>query len=173
MPLLEITYAEQEVQALESDTKVEVDYRMDYFQESDVFLKTAMIVLIIGIVLVALAIAIRIFFFCKINPPSLLGASSCSVYASRIIYYICDCWATIMFYVAFFVNAYWFIMYKLQDNAHLLMPSARFTSAYDIFFYFFISILATKTAAIILEVVHQSTADIFVLDWEAPKPTES
>jgi len=59
-----------------------------------------------------------------------------------------------MFWLAFFYNGYWFIIYKLQNNAFLLLPSTQETnSVYDQFLIYFYIILAFKTAAVLLMIV--------------------
>ena len=75
-----------------------------------------------------------------------------------------------MFYVCFFTTAYWFIFYKMQKNAKLLLPSfSGFNEPYEFFHIFFLVILATKTIAVFMKIVIQSKADIFIMDWEKPK----
>jgi len=65
---------------------------------------------------------------------------------------------------------YWFVFYKMQKNAKLLLPSTvLLDNAYKFFNVFFLIILATKTAAIILKVIIQSRVDVFIMDWEAEK----
>jgi hypothetical protein len=43
--------------------------------------------------------------------------------AYKIVYYILDVWSEIMFWILFFVTLYWFVSYKLQANAYVLLPS--------------------------------------------------
>lgn len=64
-------------------------------------------------------------------------------------------------------------MFKTQDNAYILLPTINpvgdMISSYDIFFGFYVVTLATKTLAILLRIIEQSSVDIFIMDWEKPK----
>lgn len=79
-------------------------------------------------------------------------------------------WSTMMFWVSFFVNGYWFIMYKMQDNALLLMPSTEeINSLYAMFFVVFLVILVFKTLAVLYKIIEQANADVILMDWEKPR----
>ena len=81
--------------------------------------------------------------------------------------FICDVWSNLMFAVYFFICMYWFIMYKMQSNAYILMPQRNVeNSTYDIFFIFLVIILAAKNLAILMTIIDQTSADIFIMDWE-------
>lgn len=75
-----------------------------------------------------------------------------------------------MFILSLFVHFWWFVFFKYSEAADILMPTINPTdtdwSAYDVFFIFFIAILACKTLAVILKIVEQTSADIFIMDWE-------
>lgn len=61
-------------------------------------------------------------------------------------------------------------MYKMQSNAYLLLPSINiYSEAYGAFKVVFFITLATKTVAMLMRVVEQSRADIFLMDWEVPR----
>ena len=78
-----------------------------------------------------------------------------------------DVWSNIMFMVYFILTGYWFIMYKMQSNAYILLPQRNVeNSTYDIFYAFLIAIIATKSVAILLTILDQTNADIFIMDWE-------
>jgi hypothetical protein len=75
-----------------------------------------------------------------------------------------------MFWVSFFTTMYWFIFYKMQKNAKLLLPSTVMLNyAYNFFNAFALVILILQTLACITKVLIQVNADIFVMDWEKPK----
>ena len=61
-----------------------------------------------------------------------------------------------------------FILYKGGSNASILMPQ-RYdveNSAYRRFYIYLWCIAVTKMLAIIMAIIDQATADIFVIDWE-------
>lgn len=59
-------------------------------------------------------------------------------------------------------------MYKLQDNAYLLLPSTE-ENFYEIFHIIFVVTLSCKTAAVLYRVCEQSNADVILMDWEKPR----
>lgn len=76
-----------------------------------------------------------------------------------------------MFWIVFFTSAYWFVTYKLQANAYVLLPSVDdWDSSYKIFDIVFGFILALRFIAIIMKIIEQSTVDIFLIDWETADP---
>ena len=61
-------------------------------------------------------------------------------------------------------------MYKMSDNAYLLLPSTNEQlSLYAIFFVLFVIMLVFKTFAIVYRIVEQSNVDVVLMDWERPK----
>ncbi len=104
----------------------------------------------------------------------MLGQNFKSQFFLKSIYFLCDEWGTIMFWVSFFVNGYWFIMYKLQSNAYLLLPSTQGASnLYSTFHIIFLITLSTKTFSVLFKVCDQGTADIILIDWERPHKISS
>ena len=88
-------------------------------------------------------------------------------FAGRLLLMLSDVWSNIMFMVYFILTGYWFIMYKMQSNAYILLPQRNVeNSTYDIFYAFLIAIIATKSVAILLTILDQTNADIFIMDWE-------
>lgn len=76
-----------------------------------------------------------------------------------------------MFWIVFFVAAYWFITFKMQANAYVLLPSIDdWNDSYKIFDIIFGFILAFRLLAVIMKIIEQSTVDIFLIDWESPDP---
>jgi len=168
VPLLSITYEEMKTNLITEDTNVKVSYLIEYYQSGAGFLNTTLILLIISQVLILCIVIIKVVYFCRANPPTLLGAKFRAFFTFRLVYFVCDTWANYSFYVGFFVTFYWFIMYKMQDYAYLLLPNAENSGAYAVFEYFFYAVLASKTVAIILQIVYQATADVLIIDWEKP-----
>ena len=72
-----------------------------------------------------------------------------------------------MFWILFFISGYWFIVYKLQAEAYVLLPSVDdWDSSYMIFDIVFGIILAFRLLSIVFKIVEQSKIDIFLIDWE-------
>lgn len=61
-------------------------------------------------------------------------------------------------------------MYKMQDNAYLLLPSTEAEdSFYVTFTIIFLITVSFKTVAVLYRIVEQSTADVILMDWEKPR----
>ena len=91
----------------------------------------------------------------------------------KLAYLTLDVWSGIMFWITFFTSAYWFVTYKLQANAFVLLPSIDndWATTYRIFDTIFGLVLAFRFLSIILCIVEQCSVDIFLIDWEpAPDP---
>lgn len=71
----------------------------------------------------------------------------------QTVFFVIDEWSTMMFWVSFFINGYWFIMYKMQDNAYLLLPSTEEKqSFYYTFTVIFLITVSFKTIAVLYRI---------------------
>ena len=65
-----------------------------------------------------------------------------------------DVWSGIMFWIIFFTSGYWFITYKLQANAYVLLPSVDdWSNTYKVFDTIFGLVLALRFVAIIMSII--------------------
>ena len=119
-------------------------------------------------VLVLLVVALRMVYWTKMNPARYQAKRFVRAFLWKLVFYITDVGSNLLFSVYFFVTMYWFITYKMQENAHILMPQRNIdNSTYDFFFRFLVVILVAKTVAILMSIIDQSAStDIFVIDWE-------
>eukprot|EP00347_Sterkiella_histriomuscorum_P018733 403344384 len=170
-PYLEITYKEKQSNLIHSNTVTHVRFVMDYFQDMTKFWRDIMIAFIVFHVLIVGIIAFRLYAFIKQNPPSLLPGKFMKILIWKMIYLIADVWSEIMFWILFFTSAYWFVTYKIQANAYILLPSVDdWESSYRIFDIVFGFILAMRLIAVVMKIIEQSTVDIFLIDWEVVDP---
>lgn len=153
-----------------SSTKASLNFEVDYFQSATRYIKTIRGIFIAANILIGLIVVVRMYYFIQHNPPLVLGQKFSRLFAVRFIQVLCDEWSSIIFWFLFFVNLYFFVMYKMQTNAHLLLPSINiYSGAYEAFKVVFFITLATKTIAMIMRIIDQSNADIFLMDWEVPR----
>lgn len=119
-------------------------------------------------VLVLLVVALRMVYWTKMNPARYQAKRFVRAFLWKLVFYITDVGSNLLFSVYFFVTMYWFITYKMQENAHILMPQRDIeNSAYDFFYLFLVIITACKTVAILMAIVDQSSqTEVFVIDWE-------
>lgn len=79
-----------------------------------------------------------------------------------------------MFWFLFFTTMYWFVVYKLQTNAFVLMPSVDdWEHSYRIFYFIFGFILGCKLVVMVMKIIEQGRIDIFFIDWERLKMHQS
>ena len=73
-----------------------------------------------GVVL--LVVALRMYYWVKMNPPRFRARKFGMAFAGKLFFVLCDVWSNFMFMIYFILTGYWFIMYKMQSNAYILMP---------------------------------------------------
>lgn len=118
------------------------------------FEQAAEIIIYVFNALVILVVIIRMSYWVKMNPPKLYASKFGLAFTWKVFFYLCDVWSNIMFMVYFIISMYWFIMYKLQANAYILMPQRNVSnSTYDIFFTYLVVIVAAKTLAVLLAII--------------------
>lgn len=147
-----------------------VTYFVDYYEDISEQNSALLGILIATNILIFFVIVFRIYYHYKHNPPAVLGPKFTQNIITHSIFYIIDEWSYIMFWVTFFVTGYWFINYKMSTRAVLLLPSTAATdSFYEKFDVIFYMMLAFRTAAVLFRIVQQSSADIYLMDWEKPR----
>jgi hypothetical protein len=125
----------------------------DYYEEVNSFENAAEIILYVSNALVLIIVIIRMRYWVKMNPPVFRARKFGMAFAWKVLFYLCDVWSNIMFLVYFLITMYWFIMYKMQSNAYILMPQRNVeNSTYDVFFIFLVLIIAAKTLAVLLTI---------------------
>jgi Meckelin (Transmembrane protein 67) len=164
-PYIDIAYRESKQTAERVDS---VSFIMDYYQEMDYFWKQILIAFLIFQVVIAVIVGSRLAVFLRQNPKELLKDKFCKVLTFKLIYLIMDVWAGIMFWIIFFTSAYWFVTYKLQGQAYLLLPSIdNWGTSYRVFDAIFGIVLAFRFLSIVFAIFEQASVDIFLIDWEA------
>ena len=166
-PLVEISYREYSTDLVTENTQTHASFKFEYYEDGASFEDAAEIVLYVFNALVLLVVAIRMYFWIQLNPPRFFAKQFAVAFGWRFLFYVTDVWSNIMFLVYFIITMYWFIMYKLQANAYILMPQTDIPdSTYDTFFIFLCAIIAAKTVAVLMAIIDQTNVDIFVMDWE-------
>lgn len=153
MPLLYIDFEERPVNSINSDTTVLISYFVDFFEDVTSVTNDLIGIFVTANVIVAAIVIVRIYNWIKHNPTLILGAKFAQRLVLQICFFIIDEWSTMMFWLSFFINGYWFIMYKMQDNAYLLLPSTEEKdSFYSTFIVLFIITMSFKTAAVLYRI---------------------
>ena len=166
-PLLEIDYREYNTAIVNESDEIPGNFNFEYYETATSFEHDAAIVVWVFNGVSLIIAAVRIHYWTRLNPAAFMRRKFCMAFARKLVYYLCDVWSNTMFMVYFVLTAYWFIMYKMQANAYLLLPQRNVdNSTYDLFFAFLVTIIATKLIAVFLCVIEQTSADVFVMDWE-------
>lgn len=166
-PLLEITYTEHLTSVITKTSEVPAAFYFEYYEEVNDFENAAEIIVYVSNALVLIIVLMRMYYWYKLNPPQFLARKFGPSFAWKLFVYLTDTWSNIMFMVYFLISGYWFFFYKMQANASVLMPQRDVpNSTYDVFFIFLVTIISAKTVAILLVIFEQSSADIFIMDWE-------
>ena len=171
-PLLEITYVEKQATFIEPSSTIKATYFMDYYQGVPLFEKRVRWGLGCAIFLVAVVVLWRSITFRGRNPAGKVGRGGrdlwCKLFTLKFIYEVANASSVIMIYALFFVSAWWFTFYKMAARVHILLPSTQpgRDSMYTAFTWIFIWTLVAKTVAVLLKILEQSEADVFIMDWE-------
>ena len=64
---------------------------------------------------------------------------------------------------------YWFIFYKLENRAYVLLPLGYWRPIYRNFDILFGLLASAKLIVIFLKMASQTSYDVFFIDWEKPK----
>ena len=85
-----------------------------------------------------------------------------------------DFFSTLYFWFLFFMIGYWFIFFKLQERVFLFMPThLTYWDNFKQYDYLFGFVTASKLLYVIVTVVLNSEFDVFLIDWERPKPQKN
>jgi len=152
-PYVEMVYRERMANMIHSTTKAKVEFVMDYYQDMANFWKSILIAFIIFQVLIVLVVAAKMYYFVKQNPKDLLKEKFTTVFFRKLPHVFLDIWSGIMFWILFFTTAYWFITFKLQANAYVLLPSIDdWATSYLVFDTIFGLVLAFRFLSIVLTI---------------------
>ena len=81
-----------------------------------------MVVFILLNILVGVVTVIRMAIWSRYHPSSFSPDNYGWFVLFTLIFTLADTWAFIFFWFLFFVTGYWFIVFKLQESAFILLP---------------------------------------------------
>jgi hypothetical protein len=159
--MLFLEFEEYAVNTIQPETTTRLTYFVDYYEDTTqarTILLTFFVILNIW-VLTMVGCKMRVFmshnpqatFVTKANEAEVIQTSRyLYTMIGQLIFLVLDVWATYVNYFCVVVCGYWFIMYKMQDNAHLLMPSKEESlSLESVFIGVFITMFVAKNLAVI------------------------
>jgi hypothetical protein len=93
------------------------------------------------------------YYFVKQNPRELLKERFTSTFFKKLPHVFLDAWSGIMFWILLFTTAYWFITFKLQANAFVLLPSLDdWATSYQVFDAIFGLVLAFRFLSMLMTI---------------------
>ncbi len=126
MPVLVIDYEERLVSDVTAQTsglhKATIKLQSEYTSSVASFWSTILVVFIILHIMVGLITVVRMCIWSRYHPPSFSPDNYCWFVVWILVFTLADTWAFIFFWFLFFTSGYWFIVFKLQENAFLLLP---------------------------------------------------
>lgn len=153
-PLLQLDFEERFTSQINRDTKTQVTYFVDYYQDMTAVYSTLIALFVITNLIALIAIVVRICYHYKHNPPKVMGTKFTQNIVTHSLFYVIDEWSYYTFWFCFFVCGYWFLMYKMSNSAVLLLPSTEeVNSFYDKFEVVFYMVLAFRTAAMLFRII--------------------
>lgn len=169
-PILEITYWEQTRNLIEHTTTEPCTFLVDYYQTVTFSGYFWTILLSIVVIVMLCCFGIRLNSFTTRNPSSRIDNQTYKkLLAHTILYESTNIFSKYTIYTVFSISMVWFLFYKWADNVSYMLPSL-YTNEGQIVYsglrWLFFATLVTKTLAIILKILEQSRADIFIMDWE-------
>lgn len=114
----------------------------------------------------------KFYSFSSRNPRALMedSVSFTNIWGFKIIYEVSDIISTGMSLALFIVACYYFLFYKAAERVTILLPSENTDSGSNLYLglkIIFLVTLSLKTLAVLLKIIEQSRADIFIMDWES------
>ena len=98
------------------------------------------------------------------------GVSFTNLWVFKFIYEVSDVISTGMTLALFIIACYYFLFYKSAEYVTILLPSENTDSGSNLYLglkIIFLVTLSLKSLAVLLKIVEQSRADIFIMDWES------
>ena len=169
-PYLIIDYQEKDAAIVESSSKTQVSFKMEYYSDYSDFMGRVLIGFICMNVLVIIVVLIRFRQFTNRNPKEVLGRSIYKAYIFKGIFYFIVAWSDIMFWLLFWSTFSIFISFKHSMNAVQLLPEPGQASdyVYNSFNVVFGMTLAFKFIGVVLRIYEQTNIDVHIIDFERP-----
>eukprot|EP00357_Protocruzia_adherens_P001519 CAMPEP_0115006268 /NCGR_PEP_ID=MMETSP0216-20121206/20393_1 /TAXON_ID=223996 /ORGANISM="Protocruzia adherens, Strain Boccale" /LENGTH=912 /DNA_ID=CAMNT_0002372807 /DNA_START=188 /DNA_END=2923 /DNA_ORIENTATION=- len=146
------------------------EFLAEYTLDADGFMSTALVIVILLSCYAAVWGFFKIYVWGRINPENYDPNSYFKNWIANAVLTMMQTWSHLMFWCLFLMSAYWFIAFKLQQEAFVLLPPLEeWDDHYGHFDGLFGVILAFHTITVIAIIYRQGHADIFFVDWERPK----
>jgi RsiW-degrading membrane proteinase PrsW (M82 family) len=104
-------------------TTTTVGYITEYTTDTSTFWITTLIIFIIIHIIAVLLVIWKIYLWCLLYPIDGSGVGAIFFGFIRMAFFIIESWTTVIFWFIFGACFYWFVFFKLQVSAYVLLPS--------------------------------------------------
>lgn len=177
IPYLDVKYTEKAIDTssgLVQYPDTTISYMTEYSHESKTFWAVAIVFFIIMNLIILFILYVKMRIWMLYNPKEIVKVNDTNYYVQfllALLQYFSDLWAQGTFWIMFIFTGYWFVFFKLQSKAYVLMPSLRdqYKENYQKFDNVFYAAFAFCLLSIILLIKKQTSIDVFFIDWEEKK----
>lgn len=170
LPVVRIAYRERPLNMILNEDRVASSWLVtEYIMDISGFINTAKGFLITLNILALIIVIYRFYNWTKTNPQLLYRGNYTTYSLGQLLYYLFDTWVTIFFWFLVGISCYWFIFYKLESRAYVLLPKHKWMGYYRDFDILFGLLASAKLIVMLLKMGAQTTYDVFFIDWEKPK----
>ena len=162
-PIVKIEYGEVTLKDLEAGASVDFEFSVTYKMEMREARKDIEIAMGVLSAFAVLWSAMETWSWNRRSGKS--GIDPLTL--AKLLANTCGNLAHVFLSVVFFTSLYWFIFYKQQNYLHSILPTEDQESLIK---NYVISIFALKIVDILHLLASQMSIDIFLVDWEQPKP---
>ena len=172
-PYLTITYEEREVErvSLVDSTRQSVstvEFVQEYTKDLSTLWDAALALLVIALFWTAIKWYHRMFVWQRANSLQAVDLS----FLVRMLVFAVGAMADTFFWLVFILSMYCLIFFKMQETAFFLLPE-RNSEEVDLLITFIVIAFVGKLLDILYMVWRQTNIDIFFIDWEKPRGTET
>ena len=166
VPYLYIDYVERRQTAFTTNPMGETYFETKYDYDTSNFWSVVEILFILTNIGIFFFWIVKMAVWVQYNPYRFSPQTYQIAVCVKGIVQLIDIWGYIMFYFVFIITGYWFIFFKLQDVAFVIMPSTKdYMKNYYPFEVIFGLVVTFRLISYIELIRKQSNADIFFIDW--------
>lgn len=162
-PIVTIEYGEVTLDDIETNAEMAFDFSVDYKMEMRESRKDIEIAMGVLSAFAVLWSAVETWSWNRRSGKS--GIDPLTL--AKLLANTCGNLAHVFLSVVFFTSLYWLVFFKQQNFIHVVLPTEEQEVLIQ---HYVISIFALKIVDILHLLVCQLSVDIFLIDWERPKP---
>lgn len=176
VPYLQIKYHAIQSADIEEKTSTSVKFESEYVGDLGTFWKVILWTFV-ALHFLGLALVVwKLYCWFVLYPIDGSGTGALFYGIVRFTFYVIETWSTLVYWFLFAACAFWFIFFKLQNNAHILMftlDDAYYPTHLRRFDIVFGIMMGLKMIVFFLKIFFQAQVDFFIMDRERKKDVAS